>query len=128
MTTRFVSANRNQPLLLPPDLRDWIPEDDLIHFVIQATEGLNLSAFKVNAKASGSAQYPPHMMLSLLIYCYANGVFSSRRIERGTYRDIAVRFLTATPTPIMTPSQSYAGKTSRRWGPVFFTYSNWHGN
>jgi transposase len=99
MTTRFVSANRNQPLLLPPDLRDWIPEDDLVHFVIQATEGLNLSAFKVNAKGSGSAQYPPHMMLSLLIYCYAKGVFSSRRIERATYRDIAVRFLTADTHP-----------------------------
>jgi len=99
MTTRFVSIDRNQPLLLPPDLRDWIPEDDLVHFVIQAVDGLDLNAFKVNVKGSGSAQYPPHMMLSLLIYCYANGVFSSRRIERATYRDIAVRYLTGDTHP-----------------------------
>ncbi len=99
MSSRFVSINRNQSLLLPPDLRDWIPQDDLVHFVIEAVEGLDLSAFKVNMKGCGSAQYPPHMMLSLLIYCYANGVFSSRRIERATYRDIAVRYLTGDTHP-----------------------------
>ncbi len=99
MKTRFVSVDRNQPLLLPPDLRDWIPQDDLVHFVIQAVEGLNVTTFKVNVKGSGSAQYPPHMMLSLLIYCYANGIFSSRRIERATHRDIAVRYLTGDTHP-----------------------------
>ena len=99
MSTRFVSVDRDQPLLLPPDLRDWIPEDDFVHFVIQAVEGMNLRSFKVNVKGSGSAQYPPHMMMSLLIYCYANGVFSSRRIERATYRDIAVRYLTGDTHP-----------------------------
>jgi transposase len=86
-------------MLLPPDLREWVPEDDLVHFVVEAVQGLDLSAFKVNVKGSGSAQYPPHMMLSLLIYCYANGVFSSRRIERATYRDIAVRYLTGDTHP-----------------------------
>lgn len=99
MKTRFVSVDRNQPLLLPPDLRDWIPPDDLVHFIIEAVDGLDLSVFKVNTKGTGSAQYPPRMMLSLLIYCYANGVFSSRRIERATHRDIAVRFLTANTHP-----------------------------
>jgi len=99
MKTRFVSVDRNQPLLLAPDLRDWVPQDDLVHFVIEAVDGLDVSAFKVNVTGSGSAQYPPHMMLSLLIYCYANGVFSSRRIERATYRDIAVRFLTGDTHP-----------------------------
>ena len=99
MKTRFVSVDRNQPMLLPPDLRDWIPEDDLVNFVIHAVDGLSMSAFKVNYSGSGSAQYPPHMMLSLLIYCYANGVFSSRRIERATYRDIGVRFLTGDTHP-----------------------------
>ena len=51
-----MSADRNQRLLLPPDLRDWIPEDDLVHFVTAAVEGLGL--FKVNQKGPGSAQYP----------------------------------------------------------------------
>ena len=99
MSTRFVSVDRNQPLLLPPDLRDWIPKDDLVHFVIEAVEGMDLQMFRVNVKGSGSAQYPPHMMLGLLIYCYANGVFSSRRIERASYRDIAVRYLTGDTHP-----------------------------
>ena len=83
MSTKFVSVDHNQPLLLPPDLQDWIPEDDLVHFVIEAVAGLDLRVFRVNARGSGSAQYPPHMMLALLIYCYANGVFSSRRHDRA---------------------------------------------
>jgi transposase len=99
MSTRFVSVDRNQPLLLPPDLREWVPEDDLVHFVIAAVEGLDSSAFRVNPRGTGSAQYPPHMMLALLIYCYANGIFSSRRIERATYRDIGVRYLTGDTHP-----------------------------
>ena len=99
MRTRFVSVDRNQPLLLPPDLRDWVPKDDMVHFVIQAVDALDFKAFKVNERGTGSAQYPPRMMLSLLIYCYANGTFSSRRIERATYRDIAVRYLTGDTHP-----------------------------
>lgn len=99
MSTRFISVDRNQPLLLPPDLRDWVPEDDLVHFVILAVESLPGDRFHVNERGSGSAQYPPSMMLALLIYCYANGIFSSRRIERATHRDIAVRFLTGDTHP-----------------------------
>ena len=52
-----------------------------------------MGAFKVNRRGTGSAQYHPRMMLALLIYCYANGIFSSRRIERATRRDIGVRFV-----------------------------------
>jgi transposase len=86
-------------MLLPPDLRDWVPEDDMVHFVIEAMEGMQLSTLKVNRRGSGSEQYPPKMMLALLVYCYANGVFSSRRIERATYRDVAVRFLSGDTHP-----------------------------
>jgi len=86
-------------MLLPPDLREWVPKDDLVHFVIEAVDGMDIRSFKVNERGTGSAQYPPHMMLSLLVYCYANGIFSSRRIERATYRDIAVRYLTGDTHP-----------------------------
>ncbi len=95
----FVDCERDQPFLLPPDLRDWIPEDDLAHFVIEAVEGVDMGAFKVNHRGTGSAQYHPRMMLALLIYCYANGIFSSRRIERATHRDIGVRFVAANQHP-----------------------------
>ena len=95
----FVDCERDQAFLLPPDLRDWIPEDDLANFVIEAVERVEMSAFKVNHRGTGSAQYHPRMMLALLIYCYANGIFSSRRIERATHRDIGVRFVAANPHP-----------------------------
>ncbi len=97
--SNFVDFDRDQAFLLPPDLRDWIPEDDLAHFVIEAVERVEMSAFKVNHRGTGSAQYHPRMMLALLIYCYANGIFSSRRIERATHRDIGVRFVAANHHP-----------------------------
>ncbi len=95
----FVSCDRDQVFLLPPDLKDWLPGDDLAHFVIAAVERVPLAAFKINDRNSGSAQYHPRMMLALLIYCYANGIFSSRRIERASYRDIGVRFVAANTHP-----------------------------
>ena len=99
MAYRFKNIDRNTPMLLPPDLRDWVAEDDLVHFILAAVERLPLSTFHVNYKGTGSEQYPPHMMLALLIYCYANGVFGSRRIERATFRDVAVRYLCANTHP-----------------------------
>lgn len=86
-------------MLLPVDLRAWVPADDMVHFVIEAVEGMRLSSLRVNRRGSGSEQYPPKMMLALLIYCYAMGIFSSRRIERATWRDIAVRYLTGDTHP-----------------------------
>ena len=85
--------------MLPPDLRDWVPQDDLVHFVIETVWGMELRNFKFNERSGGSRQYSPHMMLALLIYCYANGIFSSRRIERATYRDVCVRYLTCDTHP-----------------------------
>ena len=76
-----------------------MPQDDLVHFVITAVETLRLPSMNVNVRGSGSKQYPPVMMLTLLIYCYAMGIFSSRRIERATYRDLAVRYLTGDTHP-----------------------------
>jgi len=99
MGSHFVNVDRDTPLLLPVDLRDWVPPDDLVHFVIEAVEGMKLSGLKVNRRGSGSDQYPPKMMLSLLIYCYSMGVFSSRRIQRATYQNVCVRFLTGDTHP-----------------------------
>ncbi|NNF07893.1 MAG: transposase [Candidatus Eisenbacteria bacterium] len=99
MGARFVSVDRDTPMLLPPDLRDWVPEDDLVHFVIEAVERLPLESFRVNHRGTGDKQFPPHMMLALLIYSYANGLFSSRKIERATHRDVAIRYLTAGTHP-----------------------------
>jgi transposase len=99
MAERLVNVDRETPMLLPVDLRQWVPEDDLVHFVISAVDGMQLGALGMNRRGSGSEQYPPRMILALLIYCYANGVFSSRKIERATYRDLAVRYLSGDTHP-----------------------------
>jgi transposase len=99
MATRFVSVDRDTPLLLPPDLREWVSEDHLVHFILDAVGALNLSQVKVNQRGTGSEQYPPAMMLALLIYSYATGNFSSRRIQQSTYDSVPVRVLTADTHP-----------------------------
>ena len=97
--SNFIPFNRDQTFLLPPDLKAWVPEDDLAHFVVAAVERVPIAAFEVAARPGGKPQYHPRLMLALLIYGYANGIFSSRRIERATYRDIAVRFVAANLHP-----------------------------
>jgi transposase len=95
----FIAFNRDQAFLLPPDMKAWLPEDDLAHFVVAAVERVPVGAFEVPARAGGKPQYHPRLMLALLVYSYANGIFSSRRIERATYRDIEVRFIAANLHP-----------------------------
>ena len=99
MPTRFVTVDRQTPMFLPCDLREWLPADHIIHFILDAVEQLPLSHFHVNARGTGSAQYPPAMMLALLIYCYATGRFGSRTIEAATHSDVAVRYLCANEHP-----------------------------
>lgn len=99
MPARFVTVDRQTPMFLPCDLREWLPADHIVHFILDAVEQLPLSHFRVNAHGTGSEQYPPAMMLALLIYCYATGRFGSRTIEAATYSDVAVRFICANTHP-----------------------------
>jgi transposase len=99
MPARFVTVDRDTPMLLPPSLHDWVPPDHLVHFVIEAVEQLDVRAARVNERGSGSEQYPPATMLSLLVYSYATGTFASRRIEQSTFDNVAVRYLCADTHP-----------------------------
>ena len=99
MATRFKTIDRASPYLMPPSLQDWIPEDHIVHFILDAVNLFQLDSFHINRRGSGSEQYPPHMMCSLLICCYATGRFSSREIESATYSDVAVRFIAANLHP-----------------------------
>jgi len=99
MAARFVLVDHDTPMLLPPDLRDWVPADHIVHFVMDAVKLIDLGTAKTNTRGTGSAQYPPSMMLGLLIYSYATGTFASRRIEKLTYENVAVRFLTGDTHP-----------------------------
>jgi transposase len=97
--TGFLPFSRDQAFLLPPDAKDWLPADDVAHFVVAAVERVPLGAFAVRPIPGGKAQYHPRLLLALLIYAYANGIFSSRRIERATYRDLGVRYVAANLHP-----------------------------
>ena len=99
MPARFVNIDRDTPLLLPPDLRQWLPENHLAQFIVDAVDSLPLSNLPVNERGTGDEQYPPRMMLSLLSYCYATGTFSSRSIEQATFSDVAVRFISGDTHP-----------------------------
>ena len=118
--------DRDQRFLLPPDLKDWLPEDDLAHFIVAAAERVRLGAFRTNRQAGGKPQYHPRLMVALLVYCYGNGVFSLRRIERATYRDIGARFIAANTHPDHDRSRHFAGPTRRRSRRHFSKCCCWH--
>jgi transposase len=99
MPARFVDLDRQTPMFLPYDLREWVPAGHIVHFILEAVEQIPSAHFKVNHRGSGSEQYPPTMMLALLIYCYATGRFGSRTIEAASYSDVAVRYLCANHHP-----------------------------
>lgn len=99
MAARFVNIDRETPLLLPPDLRDWVGPEHLVNFILDAVSLLELSAAHINHRGTGDAQYPPATMLALLIYSYTTGTFSSRQIERSTYESVPVRYLCADTHP-----------------------------
>jgi len=99
MAARFVNLDRLTPMFLPCDLRDWLPADHIVHFILDAVEQIPTTHFRVNHRGTGSEQYPPTMMLALLIYCYVTGRFGSRTIEAATHSDVAVRYLCANHHP-----------------------------
>ena len=99
MGSRFVIIDHDTPILLPPNLRDWVPSNHLAHFILDAVEALDLRQVRVNERGTGSKQYPPSMLLSLLLYSYATGIFGSRRIEQSTCDNVPVRMICADTHP-----------------------------
>src|ERR687891_2103239 len=101
MAQNFLSCDRDQELLLPPSLREWLPEGHLAWFVIDAVERLDLSAFYAGYRLDGQgrAAHEPSMMVALLLYSYALGERSSRRIERRCVEDVATRVICANQRP-----------------------------
>ena len=101
MAQNFLACDRDQGLLLPPSLCEWLPEGHLAWFVIDAVAQLDLSAFYAAYRADGHgrAAHDPAMMVALLLYCYAIGERSSRRIERRCIEDVATRVICANQVP-----------------------------
>jgi len=97
----FKPYQPNQLLLLPPDMRQWLPEDDLAYFIMDVVNQLDLSAIHQSYDGSKGGQPPfdPRMMTSLLLYAYCVGIPSSRKIEKATYHQIPFRVITADQHP-----------------------------
>jgi transposase len=95
------SSDRDQGFLLPPSVRDWLPEDHLSFFVIDVVAELDLAAFYAAFRADGrgGAVYDPEMMLAVLVYAYCTGERSSRRIEKRLVEDVAYRVIAVNQTP-----------------------------
>ena len=101
MAFNFLACDRDQELLLPPSLREWLPQDHLAWFVIDAVEELDLDGFYAAYRGDGwgRAAFDPKMMVALLLYAYAVGERSSRQIERRSREDVAFRVITANEVP-----------------------------
>jgi transposase len=95
----FRPTDRLTGFLMPPSVDEWLPEKHLARFVVEVVDGLDLSAMRKSYRGSGSACYHPAVLLSLLVYGYATGVFSSRKLERATYDSVAFRFIAANDHP-----------------------------
>src|SRR6266542_2781552 len=96
---RFKVVDRKSACQMPPSLEDWLPENHLARFIVEVVEGLDLSVFINRYAKGGGTAYHPSMLLSLLLYGYATGTFSSRRIERATHDSVAFRTIAAGEHP-----------------------------
>lgn len=99
MTGRFVDCDRDTPYLLPPSVQDWLPESHLARFIVEIVSRLDLSTLERAYAGRGSKAYHPSMLLSLLFYGYATGVFSSRKLEVATYDSVAFRYVSGNVHP-----------------------------
>src|SRR6201982_2378057 len=97
--SNFRQVDRHTGFLLPPSVDEWLPERHLARFVVEVIEGLDLRAFIGSYRGSGSVSSRQEMVLSLFVYGYATGVFSSRKLERATYDSVAFRFIAANDHP-----------------------------
>ena len=95
----FRTIDRQTGFLLPPSVDEWLPEKHLARFVVEVVDGLDLRALSGSYRGSGSKSYHPRLLLGILVYGYATGIFSSRKLERATYDSVAFRFIAANDHP-----------------------------
>jgi transposase len=121
MAQNFLDCDREQSFLLPPDVREWLPENHLAWFVIDAVAVMDLSAFygAYRQDGHGRAAYEPSMMVALLLYCWSRGVRSARRIERACLEDVACRVIAAQQRPDHATIARFVVRHERAVGELF---------
>ena len=97
--SNFIPTDRKTDYLLPPSVDDWLNEDHLARFVVEVIDGLDLSNLTRQYAGRGSKAHHPGTLLAILVYGYATGVFSSRKLERSTYDSVAFRYIAAGTHP-----------------------------
>jgi transposase len=121
MAQSFIACDREQAFLMPPDVRDWLPEGHLAWFVIDAVERMDLAAFYAAYRSDGRSRpaYEPSMMVALLLYAYARGVRSARTIERACEEDVAYRVIAAQQKPDHATISRFVERHERALAGVF---------
>src|SRR6202021_789593 len=97
--SNFRPIDRDTDFLLPPSVDEWLPQRHLARFVVEVIAGLDLRGMTGSYRGSGGASSHPTLLLGIIIYGYATGVFSSRKLERATYDSVAFRFIAANDHP-----------------------------
>ena len=115
----FHPIDRDVDYLLPPSVQEWLPEAHLARYVVDVVEGLDLSELERAYAGRGSAAYHPATLLALLIYGYATGTFSSRKIERATYDSLAFRFIACNRHPDHDTLATFRRRFGKQFGDAF---------
>jgi len=121
MAYNFIDCDRDQLFLLPPSMRDWLPEGHLVWFILDAVDQLNLSSFlrRYRSDGWGRAAYPPKMMVALLLYAYCTGVRSSRKIEQACQENVAFRVITGGRVPDHTTISRFRQEFQEEFAGLF---------
>ena len=121
MPQNFLYPQRDQPLLMPADMREWLPEDDLVFVVLDAVAALDLGEFRRRYRADGHgrAAFDPEMMVALLLYGYCQGERSSRVIEKRCVRDVGYRVITGGLRPDHATIARFRARHEKALGGLF---------
>lgn len=122
MSKTYQPWTQDQAYLLPPSMRDWLPEDHLVWFILDVVSQLDMGAIEdaIQSKdARGQRPYHPSMMVALLVYAYCTGVYSSRRIERACQEDVAFRVITGNVQPYFTTVNEFRRVHREHFGSLF---------
>ena len=119
MADRFKRVDRDTQYLFPPSVQDWLPKNHLARFVVELVDEINLEKLNASYRACGSLAFHPSMMVSLLFYGYATGVFSSRKLERATRDSVAFRYIAANTYPDHDTIASFRRRFLKELKPIF---------
>jgi len=117
--SKFHPIDRDIDFLLPPSVQEWLPQGHLSRYVVEVVEGLELGDLERAYAGKGSAAYHPALLLSLLIYGYATGCFSSRKIERATYDSLAFRYIACNRHPDHDTLANFRKRFGKEFEAVF---------